>query len=54
MFFAFYTFLVMIVAGPVHQESMVEPLKGRFSHPTADEKTIKYRRIVHMHHTDIS
>ena len=44
-FFALYTFLVMILAGPVHQESIVEPLKGRFSYPTADEKTIKYRRV---------
>ena len=26
----------MILAGPVHQESIVEPLKGRFSYPTAD------------------
>ena len=34
----------MILAGPVHQESIVEPLMGRFSYPTADEKTIKYRR----------
>ena len=43
-FFALYTFLVMIVAGPVHQESIVEPLKGRFSYPTADEKSIRDRR----------
>ena len=44
-FFALYTFLVMILAGPVHQESIVEPLKGRFSYPTADEKSIRYRRL---------
>ena len=43
-FFALYTFLVMILAGPVHQESIVEPLKGRFSYPTVDEKSIRYRR----------
>ena len=41
---AFYTFLVMILAGPVHQESIVEPLKGRFSYSTVDVKSIRYRR----------
>ena len=46
MVFAFYTFLVMILAGPVHQESIVEPLKGRFSYPTVDVKSIRYRRIL--------
>ena len=44
MFFALYTFLVMILAGPVHRESTAAPLGGRFSYPTAAEKIIRERR----------
>ena len=41
--FALYTFLVM-VAGPVHQESLAGPLVGLLRGPTAARKIIRDRR----------
>ena len=35
---------MIILAGPVHQEPIVKPLKGRFSYPTVDVKSIRGRR----------
>ena len=43
-FFALYTFLVMILAGPVHQESLAGPLMGLLRGPTAARKIIRDRR----------
>ena len=44
-FFALYTFLVMILAGPVHQESLAGPLMGLLRGPTAAQKIISDRRL---------
>ena len=52
-FFELYVSLAMVVDGPVHRESTVWPLRGRFSYAIARREIISDRRTRNKKESDV-